>query len=288
MTTLSNNSISHYLTCPASFYHYYVRRLVPAVKSPHLTFGEIVHTGCEVLFKGLQQGDSKSHCIDRAIDAVRQQWMVYVNELSGLPAYKDLERATTAMVKVANLNLEELGDIVGVEQEIVVELLPGVNYKSIIDLLLETAEGRVVYDFKTMNDWHGNKDHRLSLNRQLKGYRWAVGAVDACWVPIVFPKKPKKGQEVVVVHQPVSHQPCPAMEIELWLEETVQVADDIHSMLVHDDSPYIWPRSTNDCQSSSAYFTCDYMPLCLPTIRQAGRLDVANVDPTVFVRREDG
>lgn len=151
---LSYSAISTYQQCPLRYYFKYVAGLPEETVSASLVFGGAIHAAVQHHFEALLAGEPLPSLED-LLAAYRLAWE---SRDTGEVAFKKgddeqvLQELALRMLVAfqASHIADPEGRILGIEEELVGELVPGVpDLLARLDLIVETTEAITVTDFKT-------------------------------------------------------------------------------------------------------------------------------------------
>ena len=151
---LSYSAVKTFQSCPLKYRFRYVDGLLESSVSSSLVFGTAIHSAVEFYFQSLLTGDSQPGL--EALKAVYQQsWEarqpgeIHFGASETIGSLQELAHRMLAKFLESDLVQPE-GRIIGIEEELRGELVPGVpDLLGRIDLLLETEEHVIIQDFKT-------------------------------------------------------------------------------------------------------------------------------------------
>jgi hypothetical protein len=273
VNTVSNSKLTRHFTCPGITYWTDVRGLESTAKAVDLDYGQVIHDMLAEYMKELRKQKPADQCKRIALDVLKEGYFNKQIEHQK----KTLEAGAIFLTKVINLHLEDRGDIVSIEEKGSKPLPGGVNYEYIIDLSIQTPEGLLIVDYKTISIIGSSYFLHTLLDRQLRGYTWAVNAALSNKVMLHCVKDPE-----VYEHE----QPYPEGEIDLWVEETDQTASRLCTWINRckrepEAAHRIFPRAaTMNCTQYMRQ--CKFFKLC-----SQGNYNDAVVDPSDYQPREE-
>lgn len=151
---LSYSAVRTFQSCPLKYCFRYVDGLEEDCVSASLVFGSAVHSAVEHYFTQLLAGEELPD-LERLRNIYQQSWQ----ERSAEQVQFGKKESADSLDKLAVSMLEKFlasdwtrpqGRIIGVEEELRGELIPGVpDLLGRVDLLLETEDAVIVQDFKT-------------------------------------------------------------------------------------------------------------------------------------------
>lgn len=150
---ISYSSISTYASCPLRFHFRYNLHLPEQTVSSSLLLGAGLHAGVELHFNELLVGNSPPS-LDLLLDAFWEAWNARGADVV-LTKGEDLNtvgRLAESMFKAfqASSLANPHGTIIGVEEELRGELLPGVpDLLARLDLIVETDDALIITDLKS-------------------------------------------------------------------------------------------------------------------------------------------
>jgi hypothetical protein len=254
------------------------RGLTTSSKNVHLDYGELVHIGLATYFKALQDGFLINNARKLARDTLKNEFAAKDIEHK----VKTLEAAVFFLNSVVDLNLQDEGDILSVEEMYTMRLPSGVIYRGKIDLLLGAGDGTIVIDWKTKGRLPSAYFHHISLDRQLKGYAMLASTKRCDLVILHCITKPQ-----IYRHSSMYEED----ELALWLEETNHISINIQTKLKFAQLYYnngnfdeemptwnmLFPRAATVCQT----WGCKFFTLC-----SQGRYEDAIIDIGIFKPKE--
>lgn len=151
---LSWSAISTYQSCSLRYMFRYVENLPEETVSASLVFGGAIHSAVEHHFRALLHGNPPpSH--DELFAAYTAGWTdresqeVQFGKTDDRQSLDDLARRMIAAFQASDL-AKPSGTIVGIEEELGGELIPGIpDLLARIDLLVDYGDALVLTDFKT-------------------------------------------------------------------------------------------------------------------------------------------
>ena len=162
---LSYSAVKTFQSCPLKYRFRYVDGLPEGFTSSSLVFGSAIHSALESYFQAQLLGDPLPD-LDALMAAYQQNWEANQStqiqfgatesaESLGLLAKRMLDRF------LASELAHPEGVIIGIEEELRGELVPGIpDLLGRIDLLLETEEHIIIQDFKTARSaWSPEQAH---------------------------------------------------------------------------------------------------------------------------------
>jgi putative RecB family exonuclease len=176
---ISYSAISTFQACPLRFYFRYVLDLPEEFVSASLVFGSAIHAALEFHFLELIEG-KKAPGLESLIGAYHNAW----NERDNASIRFGSHGSIQSYEKLASQMLAEFqrsavahprGRIVGIEEELMGEIVPGCpDLLARVDLLIDTGNALLVRDFKTArgiwsHDRVTDSASQLLLYHQLAG-----------------------------------------------------------------------------------------------------------------------
>lgn len=156
---LSYSAVSLYASCPLRYYFRYIQNLPERLVSASLVFGSSMHAAVEFHFRELLAGN-RPPALDVLLGVFWDSWNGYKAETIQYPKSEDLDsmgRLADRMCKAFQTSsfASPGGTIIGVEEELRGELVPGLpDLLGRVDLLLDTDADLLVTDFKTSrSEW---------------------------------------------------------------------------------------------------------------------------------------
>lgn len=179
LSHISHSSISTFQACPLRWYFRYVLQLPEESISSSLAVGRALHSGLEFHFSQLLAGNSPPD-LDGLLSTFWDSWREHEEEQTvTFGAGEDLSSVASLADRMfrsfmASDFARPQGTIIGVEEEVRAEVIPGIpEVLARIDLLIQTDEELIVTDFKTSrSSW--SQDQVQSSAGQLLLYHEAV------------------------------------------------------------------------------------------------------------------
>lgn len=176
---ISWSAISTYRACPLRYYYRYVARRPPERISASFVFGGAIHAALEQHCRAIMAG-AEPPSLEALVDAYRDAWRghdlehVVFGSDAGIYSLTVIAERMLAAFR-ASPAARPLGSILGIEEELRGELLPGVpDLLARIDLLVDHGEYLTLTDFKTSrNRW--STEYAAAAAEQLLLYRELVG-----------------------------------------------------------------------------------------------------------------
>lgn len=151
---LSYSAIRTYQACPLKFRFRYVDQLPEECVSSSLVFGGAIHSAVEFYFQQQLAGEDPP-TLDQLLEVYRLAWQdrsdakVRFGKTESAESLDELAKRMLAAFMASDLSQPE-GRIIGVEEELRGELMPGLpDLLGRVDLILETESSVVIQDFKT-------------------------------------------------------------------------------------------------------------------------------------------
>ncbi|MGE3407570.1 MAG: RecB family exonuclease [Pirellulales bacterium] len=151
---LSYSAISTYQQCPLRYFFKYVAGLPEDVVSASLVFGGAIHAAVQRHFEELLAG-APLPSLEDLMEAYRAEWEdrktagVKFNKGDNETTLADLASRMIQAFQASDMAMTD-GTILGVEEEIVGELVPGCpDLLAKLDLVIDTDDAVVITDFKT-------------------------------------------------------------------------------------------------------------------------------------------
>ena len=160
---LSYSSISCFQTCSLKWYFRYVERLPEKTVAAALVFGGAIHSAAEHHFRELMTG-SPAPNVDTLLDAYHQAWHdrnrvdVRFGKNDDVNTLGQLAKRTLTAFQASDFS-RPAGDIIGIEEELRGELVPGCpDLLARVDLIVDEGDALVVTDLKTARSrWSQNQ-----------------------------------------------------------------------------------------------------------------------------------
>lgn len=248
---VSFSALSLFQQCPLRFYFRYLARLPEESVAASLVFGGAVHRAIEHHYQQLLVGEP-APSLDLMLDVFQEAWRQHdgvevrfnkgedINSISRLA-----DRMLRAFQQSAIAHPD--GKILGIEEELRGELVPGVpDLLARVDLIVETDDALAVTDFKTARStW--SADHVADLSSQLLLYHELVRPLaDGKPIRLAFAVLTKASCSEVALHPVVADQ--------IALDRTKQIAERIWRAI---EAGHIYPSpSPLNCSS------CPYRHPC--------------------------
>lgn len=248
---LSFSALSLFQQCPLRFHFRYLARLPEESVAASLVFGGAVHRSIEHHYEQLlvgQPAPSLDVMLDVFQDAWRQHDGVEVRFNKG-EDINSIGRLADRMLRAFQQSAiaHPDGKILGIEEELRGELLPGVpDLLARVDLIVETDDALAVTDFKTARStW--SADHVSDLSSQLLLYHELVRPLaDGKPIRLAFTVLTKASCPEVTLH--------PVVADHASLERTKQIAERIWRAI---EASHFYPSpSPLNCSS------CPYRQPC--------------------------
>jgi putative RecB family exonuclease len=151
---LSYSAVRTYQSCPLKYRFRYVDGLPEACTSSSLVFGSAIHAAIEAFFQA-RLVDAPLPNLEALMEGYRQYWQanqsvpIQFGATDSLESCEQLAQRMLAKFLASDLAQPE-GCIIGIEEELRGELVPGVpDLLGRADLILETDDHVVIQDFKT-------------------------------------------------------------------------------------------------------------------------------------------
>lgn len=162
---LSYSAVRTFQSCPLRYRFRYVDGLPEGSTSSSLVFGTAIHSAVESYFQARLHGDPLPD-LNALIAVFQQTWEANQNQQIQFGATETAESlgflARRMLERFLGSELAQPeGEIIGIEEELRGELVPGVpDLLGRIDLLLETEEHVIIQDFKTARSvWSPEQAH---------------------------------------------------------------------------------------------------------------------------------
>ena len=153
---ISHSAITTYQQCPLRYRFKYVDGLPETVVSSALIFGGAIHSALEFHFTELLCGNEPPS-LDQLLDVFQEAWRGRAKDYEDIRFGKGedhnslsalADRMLTAFRESPAVTSDDT--VIGIEQELRGELIPGVpDLLARIDLLTTTSDALVITDFKT-------------------------------------------------------------------------------------------------------------------------------------------
>jgi CRISPR/Cas system-associated exonuclease Cas4 (RecB family) len=171
---ISYSAINTFQQCPLRFYFRYVLGLPEKTIAASLLFGQAMHRAAQFHFEQVLVGNSVSN-LDTLLEVFWDAWKskepapVVFNKTEDINAVGKLADRLLRAFLESDFS-QPAGTIIGVEEELRGELVPGCpDLLARVDLLIETEDALIVQDFKTSrNAW--SHDHVVDSAPQLLLY----------------------------------------------------------------------------------------------------------------------
>jgi len=151
---LSYSAVRTFQSCPLKYRFRYVDGLPEACTSSSLVFGSAIHAAIEAYFQARLVDDPLPD-LDVLMASYRQYWQanqtvpIQFGATDSPESCEQLAQRMLARFLASDLAQPE-GRIIGIEEELRGELVPGVpDLLGRVDLILETDEHVIIQDFKT-------------------------------------------------------------------------------------------------------------------------------------------
>jgi putative RecB family exonuclease len=151
---LSYSAIRTFQSCPLKYRFRYIDGLPEECTSSSLVFGSAIHEAIEAYFQALLVGDPLPD-LEALMEGYRHHWEtnqsvpIQFGATDTPESCEQLARRMLAKFLASDLAQPE-GRIIGIEEELRGELVPGVpDLLGRLDLILETDDHVVIQDFKT-------------------------------------------------------------------------------------------------------------------------------------------
>jgi len=151
---LSYSATRTFQACPLKYRFRYIDGVPESCTSSSLVFGSAIHAAIEAYFQALLVGGSLPD-LDALMATYLQCWQANQTEqiqFGSSESVDSLQQLAQRMLAkfLASELVQPEGRIIGIEEELRGELVPGVpDLLGRVDLLLETDEHVVIQDFKT-------------------------------------------------------------------------------------------------------------------------------------------
>jgi CRISPR/Cas system-associated exonuclease Cas4 (RecB family) len=185
------SAISCYCACPLRYAFRYVENLPEPTVSAALAFGGAFHRACEHHYRELLEG-RPAPVLDALMTAYNDAWTEHDGK--AIQYGKDDDRGTLDDLagrmlaafqnsKVAN----PPGTIIGIEEELTGELVPGVpDLLARVDLLVDDGDGLVITDLKTARSRWSAEQVRESAGQLLLYHELAKPMADGRPIRLQF------------------------------------------------------------------------------------------------------
>lgn len=151
---LSWSQVSLYRSCPLRFAFHYVEGIPEETVSSSLVFGSGIHAAIQFHHEELLAGNPPP-TIGSLMDAYRSVWIGFEDREVRFGKDEDEASLTDLAVKLletfrASDVATPKGNVIGIEEEIVTPLIPGVpDLLARLDLVVDEPDSLVITDFKT-------------------------------------------------------------------------------------------------------------------------------------------
>lgn len=151
---ISYSAMRTFQACPLKYRFRYIDGLPESCTSSSLVFGSAIHAAIETCFRALLAGEPLPD-LDALMATYQQCWRANQTEqiqFGASESVESLEQLARRMLAkfLASDVVQPEGRIIGIEEELRGELVPGVpDLLGRVDLLLETDEHVIIQDFKT-------------------------------------------------------------------------------------------------------------------------------------------
>lgn len=204
---ISHSSISTFASCPLRYFFRYELHLPEESVGSSLAVGAALHAGLEFHFNELLAGNSPPG-LDALLGVFWDSWRdqgehrtIVFGSGEDINSIGSLADRMFRAFQSSDFSRPQ-GTIIGVEEEIRAELLPGVpELLARIDLLIETEEELTVVDFKTARSAWGHEQVQAAAG-QLLLYHEAVQTIaDGRPVRLQFAVLTKTKSPSLVLHE---------------------------------------------------------------------------------------
>jgi putative RecB family exonuclease len=209
---ISFSAIASYQGCSLRYYFHYVLGLPEETVSSALVLGSAIHSCLQFHFEELLAGNQAPN-LDILLDVFQDSWKRHASRKVTYARGEDFDstcRLAENMLRsfLASSHSHPRGTIIGVEEELRGELIPGIpDLLARVDLLVDEGDALVVTDFKTARtSW--SQEHVEDSASQLLMYHELTKALsDGRPIKLRFGVLTKTKQpELTLYPVEVSHQ----------------------------------------------------------------------------------
>jgi putative RecB family exonuclease len=202
---LSYSSISLFQACPLRWFFKNVAGLPEETVAASLVFGSAIHSALQRHFEALMAGNPPPP-LEELLAAYRQAWRarstkeIVFNAGDTAATLTDLASRMLQGFQKSDL-ARPAGTIVGVEEELIGDLIPGCpSLLARLDLVVETKDEIVVRDFKTSRSRWSIGQAEVSATQLLLYQQLAQSFGEGKRVRLQFAVLTKTKQPVVEIH----------------------------------------------------------------------------------------
>jgi len=171
----SPSRLKTYDDCPQKYYFNYVLK-IPGLRKSFFSLGTAVHGVCEHVAKDLMQGKAVDE--ERALDYLDAEWNAEEYE----SVTKEQQDKALAQEMVRSFLARQAGkesEIIGIEKWIQLEM-NGRLFRGKVDRIDQTADGLIVYDYKTSK----NRTSRPELRKDFQMALYSLGIAELFEKPV--------------------------------------------------------------------------------------------------------
>ena len=200
------SAITTYMACPLRYKLHYVENLPENYVSASLVFGGAIHSAVEMQMRE-QLAGNPTPSLDALLSAYNDGWhehdgqQVQFGKGDDRTTLDDLARRMLTAFQASEL-AAPAGTIIGIEEELMGELVPGVpDLLARVDLLVDDGDGLILTDLKTARSRWSDSQVRDSAGQLLLYHELAKPIADGRPIRLEFAVVTKTKVPEVIRHE---------------------------------------------------------------------------------------